>query len=300
MLYERLPANFADRLLGELHKAGRTDLVERLAALRSIPREHKRTILQFAASFLEPEVRSLTGLTPANPPPSIHSMVREEFYSGDLYHCDMIAGTLSGIGLGITGGGNYLDFGASSGRVVRNMQAAFPQATWHACDPQAEAVAWARNNLDKQLRFFVSDLRPPLGSIDSNALDGVFAISVWSHFSESAARAWFAEMARCLKPGGWLMFTTHGPNTLRHYAQHALKLPDQIRALHTSLLRDGYAFEDVFGSAGDWSVPSTDWGNCYILPSWVCLNLVGHGWSLAAYKVGRELLDQDLYVLIRA
>ena len=56
-----------------------------------------------------------------------------------------------------------------------------------------------------------------------------------------AARAWFTEMARCLKPGGWLMFTTHGPNTLRHYAQHALKLPDQLKDLHTSLFRDGYA-----------------------------------------------------------
>jgi len=106
-------------------------------------------------------------------------------------------------------------------------------------------------------------------------------------------------MARCLKPGGWLMFTTHGPNTLRHYAQHALKLPDQLKDLHTSLFRDGYVFEDVFGAAGDWSVPSTDWGNCYILPSWICLNLVGHGWSLAVYKVGRATLDQDLYVLVK-
>jgi SAM-dependent methyltransferase len=272
MLYQRLPADFADRLLGELPKA---------------------------ASFLEPEVRTLTGLTPANPPPSIHSMVREEFYSGDLYHCDMIAGTLSAIGIDIRDGGQYLDFGASSGRVVRNMQAAFPQATWYGCDPQAEAVNWARENLDKRLRLFVSDLKPPLPAIDSNTLDGVFAISVWSHFSQPAARAWFDEMARCLKPGGWLMFTTHGPNTLRHYAQHALKLPDQLKELHTSLFRDGYVFEDVFGAAGDWSVPSTDWGNCYILPSWICLNLVGHGWSLAVYKVGRATLDQDLYVLVK-
>ena len=107
----------------------------------SIPREHKRAILQFAASFLEPEVRSLTGLTPANPPPSIHSMVRTEFYSGDLYHCDMIVGTLRGIGIDITGDGRYLDFGASSGTRGQEHAGRLSAGDLAGCDPQAEAVS---------------------------------------------------------------------------------------------------------------------------------------------------------------
>ena len=37
-----------------------------------------------------------------------------------------------------------LDFGCSSGRVVRALQAAYPQAEWHGVDPNEPAIAWAQ------------------------------------------------------------------------------------------------------------------------------------------------------------
>ena len=40
-----------------------------------------------------------------------------------------------------------LDFGCSSGRVVRALAAAWPEAEWHGCDPNADAIAWAREHL---------------------------------------------------------------------------------------------------------------------------------------------------------
>jgi SAM-dependent methyltransferase len=195
-------------------------------------------------------------------------------------------------------GGRYLDFGASSGRVIRNMHAAYPAPRWYACDPQDTAVRWARDN-NPGIEFFVSPLVPPL-DVPADYFDGVFANSIWSHFSESAALAWFSEMRRCIKPGGWLILTTHGPHTLRYYAQFQLKNAADIQRIYNDLCRDGYVFEDVFDPKGDWGIPPTDWGLCYILPSWVLLNLVGEGWLMADYKVGRAALNQDLYVLIKA
>ena len=50
-------------LLRDLRKSRRTDLVDRISALRSVPREYKRVVLQYGASFLKPEVSKLTAET---------------------------------------------------------------------------------------------------------------------------------------------------------------------------------------------------------------------------------------------
>jgi SAM-dependent methyltransferase len=299
ILYERLSPEFDKKLIELLTGIGKFDLVDKIESLRTIPREYKRIVLQYGAAFLSEETINSTGVSPANPPSSVHSMVRDPFFAGDFYNCDMIVNTLYSAGITIAKRGSYLDFGASSGRVVRNMRAAYPDAKWHACDPQEETIKWAQENLHPSIEFFVSPLAPPLLEAYSNKFDGVFAISVWSHFTELAALAWFNEMHRCIKPGGWLLFTTHGPNTLRHYAQANLKVEEHIRAIHSTLFRDGYVFEDVFGPSGDWGIPAVDWGNCYMMPSWVSLNLVGRGWSMRDYNVGRNAMNQDLYLLIR-
>jgi SAM-dependent methyltransferase len=299
ILYSRLPDGFDSRLVAILKDHGRDDFVSRLEWLRPFDREYRRAVLTYGAAYCSAETRTLAGISAENPPADVHSMARAEIFAGDFYNCDMISQALRTVGIDIEQCGVYLDFGASSGRVVRNMRAAYPQATWQACDPQEKSIDWAKHHLDPEIRFFVSPLSPPLPNIPDGYFDGVYAISIWSHFSEHAALSWFAEMHRCIKPGGWLMFTTHGANTLRHYAQDALKPDDQIRAIYSALLRDGYIFEDVFGPSGDWSVASVDWGMCYMLPSWVALNLVGKGWSMNLVEIGRNALNQDNYLLVR-
>jgi SAM-dependent methyltransferase len=298
-LYNALSIGFEDRLLDAVKTAGRADVVAEIDSLRSIPREYRRAILRFGSGFLADELASATHLSGATPPDGVHSMVRQEFYCGDFYHCDMITEALGNSGICISPGQRVLDFGASSGRVVRTMQAAFPKVRWLACDPQGAAIEWATQHLDPRIQFCISPLMPPIEIIPSESLSGVFAISIWSHFSEDAALAWFAEMRRLLRPGGWLLFTTHGLNTLRHYAEYDLYHDDKICEIVTVLRRDLYAFVDAFGESGDWSIPSTNWGMCWLLPSWVALNLVGAGWGLTDYRPGRSTSDQDLYLLHR-
>src|SRR6266498_3131432 len=136
LLYGRLPSEFDARLLARLAVDGHSDLVARIESQRGVLREYKRAILQYGSAFFPQEVERYTGVRQFAPPPSVHAMVRDQFYAGDFYFCDMIANTLVSTGRTLVDGGHYLDFGASSGRVVRNMQAAYPRVLWQACDPQ--------------------------------------------------------------------------------------------------------------------------------------------------------------------
>ena len=105
-----------------------------------------------------------------------------------------------------------LDFGCSSGRVVRMLAAALPDVAWSGCDPNAGAVDWASEHLHG-IEFFVSPQAPPL-ELGDGALDLVYAISIWSHFDADAGLRWFDEMHRLLRPGGLLVVTTHGLSSL--------------------------------------------------------------------------------------
>jgi methylase of polypeptide subunit release factors len=67
--------------------------------------------------------------------------------AGGLYEADLVFDALASIGVEIAEIGCALDFGCSSGRVVRVLQAAYPDTRWHGCDPNAPAVAWASENL---------------------------------------------------------------------------------------------------------------------------------------------------------
>jgi len=40
--------------------------------------------------------------------------------------------------------------------------------------------------------------------------DFIYAFSVFTHLSESGQVAWLAELSRILRPGGYLLMTTHG------------------------------------------------------------------------------------------
>ena len=43
------------------------------------------------------------------------------------------------------------NFGCSSGRVVRVLQAAFPQTRWYGCDPLESSINWAKRHLPATL-----------------------------------------------------------------------------------------------------------------------------------------------------
>ena len=101
------------------------------------------------------------------------------------------------------------DFGCGCGRVLRH----FPQLgikglKLYGDDYNPSLIEWCKQNLPIG-QFQVNGLEPPLNHPDQ-AFDFVYAISVFTHFTEPLQFRWLDEMARILVPGGHLLITCHG------------------------------------------------------------------------------------------
>jgi SAM-dependent methyltransferase len=231
------------------------------------------------------------------PPDDVHAMARGPLATGgSIYYADMLADALRRVGASMDEVRRGLDFGCSSGRVVRMLAACWPQAEWHGCDPNRDAIAWATSHLS-QIAFAVSPQDPPL-SYDDAAFDFVCAISIWSHYGEQAARRWLDEMHRIVRPGGHLVLTTHGPQSVAFYAGTGERSSKQLEEIRRELYRRGFWFAPEFGEQGDWGVKHAEWGTAFLAPEWLGRHALP-AWSLADYAVGQNASNQDVYVLER-
>jgi SAM-dependent methyltransferase len=134
------------------------------------------------------------------------------FFRGGRDGADAIAAVLERRGVDVRNLGSILDFGCGSGRVIRHWAAS--RGAIHGSDYNAKAVRWCRRHL-RFAHFVVNGLAPPL-PYDAGQFDLVYALSVFTHLPEPLLFAWLDEMRRILKPGGWLVITTHGDAYLGH------------------------------------------------------------------------------------
>lgn len=262
---------------------------------RSYP-HYRREVLRYGCACLPEILWERTRMTPANPPDTVHSMMRNPIFAGDLYSGDMVVSALERAGIKLDDNLNYLDFGCSSGALVRNLYAYQPRAKWYGCDPVMESIAWAQSAFP-WIDFYTSPTMPNL-KYSNETFHGVYAISIWSHFSETAALRWFEEIHRVLKPGGWLVFTTHGFRSVYYYLDRNLLGFEQMYSAYKSMVEEGFYFQPVWSEGGA-EIPSIDvmqWGNAYFSLNWVCKNLL-NSWKLVAYSPGINQINQDLYVL---
>ena len=176
----------------------------------------------------------------------------------------------------------------------RARAAAWPQADWHGCDPNEGAIAWAREHLPG-IDFLRSPQDPPL-PYDDGAFDFVCAISIWSHYGEQAAVAWLDEMRRIVAPGGRLLLTAHGLQSVAHYASE--RHPAQLERIRAALYREGFWFADEFGAEGDWGVKHPQWGTAFFTPEWLLARATPR-WVVEELAVGANAGNQDVYVLRR-
>lgn len=258
----------------------------------------KRHVLLAFGLWLEAKgLSAKTGLQSYQPPDDVHAMARGPLAAaGGLYEADLIADALAGMGVELATLGSALDFGCSSGRVVSTLAAAYPDTRWHGCDPNAPAIAWAKESL-ANIEFFVSGDDPPL-PLPEASLDLVYAISIWSHFAPELGLRWFDEMHRLLRPGGHLLITTHGVTSVAHYALLDLRTPQQSQEIADALYREGAWYAPEFGEEGDWGVVNPDWGTAFLTPEWLLAKLCPR-WSVREFAPGRNQDNQDVYVLQR-
>jgi SAM-dependent methyltransferase len=208
----------------------------------------------------------------------------------------MVVDALASVGVDVARAGRGLDFGCSSGRVVRVLHAAYPDLSLVGCDPNTGAVNWASEHLPG-IDFFVSPQEPPL-ELEYGSLDFAYAISIWSHFAPDLGMRWFDEIHRSLRPGGHLVFTTHGLESIAYYANSGMRTLAQSEEIERAVFRDGYWYAPEFGDYGDWGVINQSWGTCFLSPEWV-LNRLCPLWRVLEFAPGRNQSNQDVYVLQR-
>jgi len=128
-------------------------------------------------------------------------------------------------GIDIAAFASILDFGCGVGRVLRHLPA-LTGARLFGCDYNKRLIAWCRANLPFAA-FSISKAEERL-EYNDNSFELIYALSVFTHFTEAQHRFWIDELRRILRPGGYLFVTMHG----KHYE-------DQIPANLRKNFRDG-------------------------------------------------------------
>ena len=314
LFWDPPPRNFELRPLraGEVTEAlhrhlDETDVATMLERLDDVDRARwrdsdesgrKMLALHFCVHYGVPGVLDKTGLSDVEPPSDVTSLARGSLAAGGSFgYADIVADSLREAGAPLAAGQRVLDFGCSSGRVTRVLAVARPDVEWHGCDVDRGAIEWAAAAFP-EIEFFTSDPDPPLPFADSQ-LDAVFAISIWTHFSERAALRWFEEMRRILRPGGHLLITTIGNHSVEVHAGAWGRWPRRrVAEVATALYTDGFAFVGGYGKDLADATASGDWGQAFFTPEWLAHNLCPR-WAVKQFEVGRVEAHSDLYVLER-
>jgi 2-polyprenyl-3-methyl-5-hydroxy-6-metoxy-1,4-benzoquinol methylase len=102
------------------------------------------------------------------------------------------------------------EWGCGPGRILFALESLDAGKTmeFSGSDMFAPSIQWAQSVPDCRIAFHLNNMEPPLSQPDSS-VDFVYAVSVFTHLSDTLSRAWFREIIRILKPGGVFWFSTH-------------------------------------------------------------------------------------------
>jgi SAM-dependent methyltransferase len=144
-------------------------------------------------------------------------------------------------GLTLEAAAPLLDFGCGCGRVVRHF--ADLGGAVYGADFNPALVEWCSRNLPFG-RFETNGLEPPL-PFEQGRFGLVYALSVFTHLPEALQSAWMDEVRRVLRPGGYLLFTTHGA---RYTADLTPAEQERFNAGRLVLRRDDRPGSNVCGA----------------------------------------------------
>ncbi|MBR0774554.1 class I SAM-dependent methyltransferase [Bradyrhizobium diazoefficiens] len=109
------------------------------------------------------------------------------------------------------GPSSVLEFASGYGRVARFAKHVLPETNWICSDVHPQAVDFISSKLGMEASLSVSE---PGAWTLHREFDVVFALSFFSHMPATTFAPWLARLFRNVKPGGVLIFTTHGSASL--------------------------------------------------------------------------------------
>jgi SAM-dependent methyltransferase len=109
------------------------------------------------------------------------------------------------------------EWGCGTGRILRHLRRLYDPAAVaiRGSDYNPAAVEWCVGAFP-DIPVFRNDLAPPL-ELDDNSIDIAYCSSVFTHLSDELCRQWIAELARVVRPGGLVSFTTAGMSFAYRY-----------------------------------------------------------------------------------
>lgn len=118
-----------------------------------------------------------------------------------------------------TEGLSIMDFGCSSGRVLRHFLPEMLEYGWKltGVDVSARRIEWMRRNFPPEFQVYAGSVLPSM-PFESNSFDVIYGLSVFTHI-KFLWDAWLLELRRILKPGGLLIQTVHTENAWKFFYQ---------------------------------------------------------------------------------
>jgi 2-polyprenyl-3-methyl-5-hydroxy-6-metoxy-1,4-benzoquinol methylase len=175
---------------------------------------------------------------------------------------------------------SMLDFASGYGCVTRHMQNIFPNINVVAMDIHEKAYHFNKDNLGLSVarsQTKPEDVQPFL------EFDVVFALSFFSHMPKARFFPWLEKLTEFVKPGGLLIFTTHGQET--HKTQMS----------HVGLDEDGYGF---ISDSEQFDLSTEDYIHAVTYPKFVLKEIEKlESMDLRMYFKAFWWLHQDAYVL---
>jgi|SRR6266566_2016009 len=113
-----------------------------------------------------------------------------------------------------------MDFGCSSGRVLRHFQAEMREHGWTltGVDVSARRIEWMRRNFPPDFQVYTGSILPIM-PFESNSFDVIYGASVFTHI-KFLWDMWLLELRRILRPGGVLIQSIHTETAWDFFVQH--------------------------------------------------------------------------------
>jgi len=183
-------------------------------------------------------------------------------------------------GISFTKIASLLEFACGYGRITRFLVTGIDSKNITVSDIDSSAVKFNAAKFGTRPLVSVSN---PANFVCRNKFQVIFVASLFSHLNLAIWPLWLERLYKLLKPGGLLIFSTHG-------VEH--NLPANSNEL---LVKDGFWFNPANETAG--RLATEIYGTTWVSETWVrkCVQEYGMG-SISAYYP-KKLWMQDVYII---